>query len=382
MRGAFEPEILLEVKSAIEMRSDYWKPLEVNRVLSEQHIVKMDGFWVHYRSTRFGESLRGRGQVEGYLGIDDADGKSHVFRHLDVLVQPETKENENGLYISIERGNEYQRRRPLRGAVKFDELKTAKTATISIGFHLPDAKHRFAKGRFTSKISTPSITITRFPEPEGTPPTTPATDQSFSVRKWVAEPHSPLGRIALELTENLERWIAANPKAAAQRNELIEQIREIVTGLRKATTPDATQREVNSKSLDEFTEFVKTQDQDKRSKLNSDYDSTWVHRSASSQFSGGLDPKNTLEVPIDELETIAHNYLRQPALVSPRLEFVLIDALLYSEVIAFARSVPWLPTGTRWDIFKQVIAPTCKIPVFGSGGVIRNVVRSFFGRFT
>ncbi|NUX59334.1 hypothetical protein [Paraburkholderia youngii] len=49
---------------------------------------------------------------------------------------------------------------------------------------------------------------------------------------------------------------------------------------------------------------------------------------------------------------MARDYLSTPHLSSPSLEWLIIDALLFNETVAFARSICWLSPGQPWPQFK------------------------------
>lgn len=102
------------------------------------------------------------------------------------------------------------------------------------------------------------------------------------------------------------------------------------------------------KNHKEFQETIAELEDEKKKKLITSRNAVWFHVSITDVLLKGEENtvlvKNFLEPQLDELQELAYTYCQNPNLVSPLLEWVLIDALIYVETIEFTRDMADLNT--------------------------------------
>lgn len=134
----------------------------------------------------------------------------------------------------------------------------------------------------------------------------------------------------------------------ADLNEVTGPIAELVSALRDSVRPEESPPGEDFGSIWEasprqFEGYLSKRPADEVKKLRVAYDTIWrpfdLHHVIGSGESTAGAKKDGLEPNAQKLEQVARKYLALPAGRSPTLEWVLIDALLYCECVAFAQVV-------------------------------------------
>jgi len=312
--------------------------------------LELQGFSSYSASSEGWERLEGEGHLLGGLGFKDAEGLPHYSRRVNVTVRPENGESQNALSINVEDGDESP---TIEVFVPRDNFRTLRSlpdsSSVVISFRLDRGVPLSINDCFQTTISVASVTATVHRA------ATAATSVDESIfQQWVLKPQSQLGVIAKELALSMERWLASNPRELGTRQSYLERIGDLVQRLRAAVPRQAGYESFFQQSPQEFNESLKQEDVERVRKLSADYDWVWHHRSAISHIQANiLELADTQELATNELEAIAQEYLEGPGLKSGRLETLLISALVFNEVVAFARSLPWLPKNKPVLAIKQ-----------------------------
>ncbi|KAA0075857.1 hypothetical protein CIW54_26085 [Paraburkholderia sp. T12-10] len=225
-------------------------------------------------------------------------------------------------------------------------------STIQLGFRLPDDDPVLHDGCYTAKVHVSFVSATQFlhPAPTSQHKTVHAKLSEFAIRpQW-----SQLGRIARELLESMEDGVRREPQIDESREAGMAAISNIIGTLRQAVPRDTADAPVLEQSPDEFKRAIAEIDKAEVSRLSDLYDKVWLHKDAGLQIrSGKVRPGDTGELSTDAVEQVAREYVSAPHLSSPSLEWLLIDALVFNETVAFARSISWLPPAQPGPLFKH-----------------------------
>lgn len=96
-----------------------------------------------------------------------------------------------------------------------------------------------------------------------------------------------------------------------------------------------------SKYLEDFLDAIKDLPEEKKKMLVASRDAVWVHASIRGVIDSGEEKLplgvKLLEPQPEEIEELAYIYCKNPHMVSPLLEWAIIDSLIYIETMAFAR---------------------------------------------
>jgi len=326
----------------------------------KRHDVEVPGFQAY---TFGGEeaSLKGQGTLtSGSLsfrtrpddGLMAALTRHHVYS-LDVVVarraEPgsvlqvfndgDTAEATLSLYVSDE---------------QFRAFVEHPSSVLKIGFRSPDDDAHLVDGIYTRDVHIVFLSATQYLN-------APSVDhyRSFDAELTpfiLRAQGSQLARIARELLESVERGIRERPVEASSRGAHLHTIASILSGLRSAVPRVKADAAVLLEDPDEFRKRIEALDKQEAERLSNLYDNVWQHKwSASLIQSGKFEQADTGELSTDTVDEVARDYLSRPMFSSAALEWLLIDALLFNETIAFARSIAWLPPGKPWPQFRYQV---------------------------
>lgn len=150
--------------------------------------------------------------------------------------------------------------------------------------------------------------------------------------------------IAREIAESASTTALTRQEALS----LIEKVGNLLADLRSAMRPHepAPGEQFGTIWLlrpDEFEQLLGKYDAEQQKTLRARYDMVWLHYDSMLAMTEGEKkygaPKDGFQPKADELEEVVRQYLALPAGRSRFLEWVLVDALLYCECIAFAQTV-------------------------------------------
>jgi hypothetical protein len=309
--------------------------------MSERVVVQSRGFTDLFTSSSKGKYLRGTGTVKKArsLVLTSEDGKSYYVDNLDVWAYPQTGEHKSQLYVCDELGDEFAQLDCYLDAETFQKLLEPTEKSLAIIFDIPDRPRLFEGHNYSVKVESLEIYVHEL-LPLSPPFTSDVLEWELLHEQYALTKYSQVNLIAGELIASRKS------KAVLNKPDLDEGdggVGRILFELRGAIPYEATGDHDFPLQVSDFLESIADKDEKSASELKRNFDNIWQHRDASSSIgSGQLDPSKTGELIVANLESTALEYLNSK-LDSLLLEHVLIDALLYAEVVAFARSHPEIP---------------------------------------
>lgn len=150
-------------------------------------------------------------------------------------------------------------------------------------------------------------------------------------------------RIGAELATSL------NVPSVSRTSNAEEVLSEVMDGLRVAFHPtmwepnDEIPNNVFRHAPEEFKKAISELPVGQAKTLNDSYDRVWAHVSILHVIQAGEDQsqlaKYHLLPNLEDIESLASTYCKHPELISPLMEWALVDAMLYVETIGFARAL-------------------------------------------
>lgn len=320
--------------------------------MSEIISVELGGFAEYSISTQFGRSLRGIGRVKGWLewGLTTENGDHFPVAVLDVFVFPTSTEKPNTLYVTDKGEDELGQLTCYADESLFNLLKEPSVKTVAVTFSVKNSVRTMDANAFRSDLLQLHIHIQehRTINPENDAIAVSKDD----VQRFAAGQYTQVNDLAKELLYSYEEQASRNIGVRKARSAYISQIGYIFSELRGAVARGPSLRPILNSEIEQFREHVSTLDQKAADDLIDAYDNIWKHRkSATVIASGKIDPEESGELIVEMVEEAAKYYVGSK-LVSLRLEQLLIDALLFAETIAYARTVPYWPSNLRMRLVK------------------------------
>lgn len=307
-------------------------------MLDSEYSVTLRGFYARHINNSFDQRLQGRIGVPYWLKNLEFLNKVERISWLDVSVRSNDTDDEGLLFVSLNDNDEFiATLEVLVTPQKFKELaELGDKSKINFNFGLLNEKWLSEENRFISRIVSVDISITVY---SAVSPVIHLSSEKL-LEKWVLCPESRLGRIGLELINSIENWYAQNP---SERPYLLdfEVVGDLLSSLRYAANNDPNFAELMRKAPSEFSDVIKDFSPDRLERARRAYDTVWQHTNVNNLItSGKLQEGVHQEILSESLEEIAQRYISDQRLSSPLLEWLLLDALLFNEIVAYARSIP------------------------------------------
>jgi hypothetical protein len=173
-------------------------------------------------------------------------------------------------------------------------------------------------------------------------------EEIFVVDQWILNKNgnTQIKQIGSELLNSLNIWLNQNPDKQHNKHFYIERIGDLIFDLRLGRTDPNGFGEFGE-HLEHPDSFLKSIDNftgDKKKELKEAYDRVWVHSKIMDLIlNAKLDWGALPYLSNEQLESVAQTYTINPWMQSPLLEWLLIDALLFNETVAYAKMLPNLP---------------------------------------
>ena len=306
--------------------------------VGERYQVTLGGFPERQFADQFGSrgvTLRGIGVLNRALKIKTASESLHDISQLQVCVMPNKHvDAENGLRILDEGGDQ------LMVALYchvdddlFGELCNPALTLVTISFELKDQLPLDMSGEFARfKVADVWTVINERRNVE--PLARNWVAKTADITPYAMRVHSQLGRIAVELTAGLHQGATGNGddddgEQATRLDALFSSLRCAVPSRRPELVGE----------IADIRERVKGLPPPEGNKLAEAYDTVWATKPSRDRIaSSSLDPADSGELAVFEVESAAENYLAS-GLTSFTLERLVVDALLFAETAAFAREL-------------------------------------------
>lgn len=172
---------------------------------------------------------------------------------------------------------------------------------------------------------------------------------------------SQIDTIIFELFNSVNEWGFNNPDDAIEpdKRHFLGNIKNIITELKLAHTytGDKETDYLYSLPLEEYKAKLNNLTDTEKSKLNYRYDTFWQSKNINQLISNGKldDDKESGLIEIDNLETIADLYIDSFFMKSKTLEWALINSMVYTETIQFARQLGGFPTTQFLTLAKHTL---------------------------
>jgi hypothetical protein len=169
----------------------------------------------------------------------------------------------------------------------------------------------------------------------------------------VLEPHGGLlARIARELLQSATSRVARDERAFGRE---VLAIKAIVEVLRRSVRRPPARSQAYALDPADFREHLAKLPEAERKEW-AGYDELPYHASARDTIIlGRQEQSGERELVTEDLEQAALSYLASRILVSPTLEWFLIDHLMFNETVAFRRSIEWMPkSADGWPVFRAM----------------------------
>lgn len=162
-------------------------------------------------------------------------------------------------------------------------------------------------------------------------------------KNWIAHSYSQIGTIAGELQTSIRDWYRLHPEE--KRLDYPGVANALLACLRNAAWRSPGHYSLMRLSVGDFLSETEGMPPSTRDALRLEYDTLWDIRSASSVVvERRLTPEETKEPDLEMLDEATKRYLGGDGLVSESLERLLLNAYVFVEVIAFARTLePIIP---------------------------------------
>ncbi|RIV45533.1 hypothetical protein [Burkholderia pseudomallei] len=322
-----------------------------------RHDIEVSGFQ-NYTFGPDGGFLKGNGALVGrnlsFRTRADEGPVAELTRHriyrLDVTVTA-SPDPGGHLFIAFDENGAEGTLSIFVDAELFRLLVQYPASTVQLGFRLPNSDPVLENGSYSAKVHLSFVSATQL---LSTAPDSRHQAFDTELSEFVVRPQwSQLGRIAKELLESMEAGVRRSYGGSTSRDACMAAISSIFGTLRQTVPRDNDDAAILAQPPSEFRKAVDAMERNEASRLSDLYDNVWLHKDAGFQIrSGKMQPQDTVELSTDELEQVARDYLSTPHLSSPSLEWLLIDALLFNETVAFARSISWLPPTQPGPLFR------------------------------
>ena len=166
-----------------------------------------------------------------------------------------------------------------------------------------------------------------------------------------------LANIAIEMFRNLNYWLKQNPINTLKLDDCVEKIENIIAELKGCYEEHLDVAGIIYYAPNNLDAAIN------RFRLKNhkpvEYDTLWLHCNIRSlTLTGRINKNDYPELSVSVLERVAKCYVNnEPWVKSSTLDWLLVDALLFAETVAFARAVPDLQpnyTGLKWLAWKSV----------------------------
>lgn len=298
--------------------------------------VEIKGFTTFHRSFREGRtSLSAIGKTSRPIEIKNEDGLEYSFSELEVhfflkestssqffiIVESKYEENRANLILNVE-------------SEEFEELKNSINQGICIFFDISEPLI-FKENSFQSKVEIIDIysqwSVELVHE---------LLNWRLNQSRYVAgNEHSQASLIAEELLKSFEILSAKDSKVAKNRSEHLDELDHLFDSFRQSVPRPLENYEIlRSYTVDDFMVELNKVDEASRKDLLKAYNTFWASKE-SLRYIIFEQPfaDDTGELNVEVVDEVAFIYLKS-GLVSPHLEWLIIDALLFAETMATYRA--------------------------------------------
>jgi hypothetical protein len=308
--------------------------------MSEHFSVSLGGFFEYSISTSYGQTLHGNGELHGGFQLLSGGTVCRVD-NLEVYVEPLLANERNRLLVTRVGDQQQAALHCHVDSLWFLALKEPPAKDIVISFSLPNGPYRIDQGRFEAVPEQLEITIRErrrvdFGEVR-------ATSIWSAASRYSAQFGSQIHEIAVELLRSYQELALSSAGLLARRDEYFERVRTIIAALRSAVPRSREGADWMDSDIDDFLEGLRDADAELAGRRKLAYDTVWEHRPAAHCLvRDPAQPADSTALGRGQLEEAATVYL-DSGLSAPSLEHLLIDALLFAEVIEFAGLLGALP---------------------------------------